>query len=720
VTELAAPPVIQVKPAAPPIAAATRFPSQLLEWAGHRSGGVRRLFDSDSGRPAGSVIETSLVRRLRGWAAAQAEEHADQPSVLLLVGGPGNGKTDAIEETIRGLDVALATSGQLESHLRACFNPSDGTVVPRRVDVWLPELSPSARDLTITIVQDASVGDEAQAHRSPAALLCDDLEGALASGGAHVYLACVNRGVLDDASVVAMADDRAATRELLSAVVQAVAVSPGAQSCWPLAGYQQVAVWPMDVESLLVRDGSKADSPSPASQVLSVAISEADWPAKDACPAGGRCPFCRSREVLAGAGHGDALLRMLRWYELASGKRWSFRDLYSLVSYLLAGAPPAEQSGGRHPCQWAAGLLALASAGPAAGGGAAAERKRQLAPYQLVAAEFQHALFGRWPRDAGHTLRSDLRELKLSNNATLAGLHLFLTAPKPTSVPATLRAQLDDICELLDPAVADPDAAIPLSSATTVFLREIDARFSRSVRDGLLYLKKYHCLSPNEIELLGQLDDAEGQIGRCAQRAKRPVAATRVEQLLRAFACTLARRAVGARAALVRDVATLGHFEKVVAGDMELVHHTVKQVDTLLNDGHHFHVSLNTTFGEPLPPQRRKVVLRAPKQKVQRAVPAVPNRPRADAQFLAFGPPDRRQHIALTYALFRSVRELRDGMMPSSLPREVVAALDAARARLAGHVVRDAEQLEGAEIHIGIRDEHLVHELGSFQIVRGD
>src|SRR3546814_2308561 len=61
------------------------------------------------------------------------------------------------------------------------------------------------------------------------------------------------------------------------------------------------------------------------------------WPAGGACEAGARCPFCASREQLSHAREEGALLGMLRWYELGSGKRWSFRDLFSLLSYLLAG-----------------------------------------------------------------------------------------------------------------------------------------------------------------------------------------------------------------------------------------------------------------------------------------------------------------------------------------------------------------------------------------------
>jgi len=40
------------------------YPAALIEWAGHHSGGVRRLFDDGSGRPSKAVVKTNLLARL--------------------------------------------------------------------------------------------------------------------------------------------------------------------------------------------------------------------------------------------------------------------------------------------------------------------------------------------------------------------------------------------------------------------------------------------------------------------------------------------------------------------------------------------------------------------------------------------------------------------------------------------------------------------------------
>ena len=74
--------------------------------------------------------------------------------------------------------------------------------------------------------------------------------------------------------------------------------------------------------------------------------------------------------------------------------------------------------------------------------------------------------------------------------------------------------------------------------------------------------------------------------------------------------------------------------------------------------------------------------------------------------------------LALTYELFRSVRELEAGMLPASLPRSVVALLDTTRAKLSGIVVRDEDELDGAEIRIGTRDEVVSRELGEFVVIK--
>ena len=598
--------------------------------------------------------------------------------------------------------------GEIRSKLAPLFNPSDGSTVPRRVSVDAGSLG-SVRSLELVLVQDASVGDSSDSTKSPAKCLVEDLEAAVAAGSTAIYLACVNRGILDDALIAAGAAASPIHR-VLATIVEALGARVGAPSCWPLSKHPEIAIWPMDVESLFLPPQENGGR-SPAEQALAIAVDERRWPPSGVCAAGDRCPFCRSRALLSSEPHRSSFLRILRQYELASGKRWSFRDLFSLLSFLLAGSPPEGQDSTLTPCEWAARLQELEGTSSSR-----TETARLTAPYLLVAAQYQHALFGQWPRLGRFGIRRELREVGLDGDPTLLGLSAFLAGAQAISVPRTLRTELSSIVQALDPANASPDLDVDLSNQTTVKLRDIDARFSHSVREGYEFIRKYQFLSPNEAGLLRRLADADDKLGSAEARMKRPTTAASLQVLLREFACRLVRRTLGARNALTHGKETIEDYAQLVASNDNLAYEAAKQVEALLNENGKFTVTLNNTFGEPPPPVTRRVVLETLRQKVRSFKPETVGRPRSDLRFLTVGSHTSTQAIPLTYELYRAVRELREGMLVASLPRSVVASLDAARARLAGRVVRDEEALDGAELRIGIRDERIAVEYGVFRL----
>lgn len=690
---------------------AIAFPSGLLYWAGHRQGGVRRLFHLGSGRPNGAVVQTPLLRRLRSWVV-DIGSGKPSPRVVLLVGGPGNGKTEAVESTLLALDRELGLENRLVADLARQCSPSEGAAVPRLVRADLAVLSEARLSFEIAIVQDASVTREDEPGVSPAAVLIQELEHYALGAATPYFLACVNRGILDDAFILAVEQNNGPAKQLLDAIIKSMGQSPSAISCWPLEGYPQVAVWPMDVETLIESSSSAEGKVSPANELIEAATSESRWPPLNGCVAGDRCPFCISRQYLSQEYQRGALLRILRWYELATAKRWSFRDLFSLVSYILAGVPQHEGSRAIGPCEWAAAQNELVQRPTNK-----LEPIKCRAPFQLVAAQYQHALFGRWPRPEGRRFRNELKELRLEEQPALLGLHYFLSSARDTSFPETLDSQIKSLCDALDPALADPDSEIQVSAQRRLLLRDIDARFSQSVQEGLAYVRYY--LSPLEVDLLKRLGEADESLSALEVRRRRPAVARGVQVLVRDFSCRLVRRSLGVRAGVVRDSEVLRDFEKVVVGDEQLLHEAVKQVEVLLNFRDRFSVSLSTTFGESLPPEPRRATLTTMKQRVKPMEATREGRPPAAMRFLQAGSGSLAQPIPLTYELYRSVRELRLGMVPASLPRTVVALLDTTRARLAGRVVRDEDALDGAEIRLGRRAEVIVRELDRFVVYGG-
>jgi len=635
------------------------------------------------------VIRTNLLHKLEHWTSALGRHEPGTPRILLLVGGPGNGKTEAIESTIHWLDHALGRDRKLADEFRRAFSPEDG-LVPRVVTIQLRSMEGPGGALSV--VQDASVVTQS-GGRSAAELLVEELADAIHSEA--VYLCCANRGVLDDALIRAIDSRAESARALLEAVTRAVSLFPDAPSCWPLEGFPEVAVWPMDVESLLLP--TEGEEP-PARKLLASALVEKAWAPAGTCAAGAWCPFCSSREHLARPTEQEALLRILRWYEVASGRRWSFRDLFSLVSYLLAGSQTGSQAG-FDPCQWAARQVAY-DAEAKRGGRPTKETSSAL--FLLAAAQYPHALFHRWDREAGPSLLRDLRELDLGDDNTAMGLQWFLMSRRRQYLPAMISQSLEGISDILDPAAASSDTEVQPTQRTRFALREVDVRFSRSVHEGLAYLRRLQFLPRVEVELLERLAKLDAELSRSAIRRKRPATAGRVQRMLRDFSCRLVRRTLGARTAVVADGELLDEFQLIsedAAGDS--LYEVAREVERLLNTNQDFEVSLTTTFGQPLPPPSRRATLVAPSRSVRPLPGNDSGRPGNPVAYLSVGGGRSKQPIALTYELFKAVKELERGMSPASLPRSVLALLDTTRARLGGAIVRDRDVLDRARIILG-------------------
>ncbi len=396
------------------------FPAALVDWAGHHSGGVKRLLDKDSGQPNRQLLRTNLLARLQDWAKRLSVESANIPRIVLLVGGPGNGKTEAIESTIHWLDSSLDCEGRLIDELSAEFHPSVGFAVPRLVSVNAGRLAKINTSLSLDIVQDASAtaGHEGS---TASVLLIEELSRLLDAPSSKAYLCCVNRGVLDDALIHAIDNKLDKPRAILEAVTRAVSLAYDSPTCWPLESFPSIAVWPMDAESLLVKPDNETSAP--AEILLGQATEPEMWPAKGTCIAGNKCPFCSSQAILAKDEHRTALLKILRWYELASSKRWSFRDLFSLTSYLLAGHHPAVHDPVGHtqqstPCQWAANLIDLDQKAVTV---KKPTRQALTAVFHLATSGYQHALFHRWDKSVATSLRRDIKELGLEKEVSTEG-----------------------------------------------------------------------------------------------------------------------------------------------------------------------------------------------------------------------------------------------------------------------------------------------------------
>jgi hypothetical protein len=694
------------------------FPNGLLEWVGNRSGGVKRLFDDTSGRPAEILLNTNLLFRLSQWTSTASS--VNSPKVILLIGGPGNGKTEAIENTIIQLDEHFNLQGRLVDEARQKFHPKQGVAMHRKVEVDFPNPSSDRSFVRFQIVQDAT-STFGSGNSSPAKLLLEELEFATSihDDVDNYYLCCVNRGVLDESFVIASTENRS-SKHLIKEIIDSISLSSSDSPCWPLNNFTSVAVWPMDIESLLqpLDNGDKA----PALSILEHATQPESWRKFGDCSAGELCPFCSSEKILSKPDPRIALISILRWYEVTAGKRWNFRDLFAIFSFLLAGNRIDSQADSASPCDWAALQLNLDKESVKS---TSPTKKSLLAIYKLVGSSYQQALFHTWDKKASSIISQDLKDLGIKRNCdemkSVFGLQLFLAERQSSHLPETIGDLLVSLSEKLDPALARSEYVVNINSKTKLELEEIDARFSRAINIGLDYLKPMHVLTKSEVALLLRLSTADEYLSIPTVRRKKPTSATRLQQLIRDFSCRLVRRSLGARFGVVLGMDYLIQFQKIIEDqDGQQLQEVAKQVRKLLNGEDGFEVPLVTTFAQPAPPLHRQAMLIIPPVKVSPIALRSKQRPRSPLCFLRIGAKDSGQSIALTYELFQAIKDLEMGLSPASLANEVVALIDTTKARFSGQFIRSEDVVDDSLIRIGAKSVEISKVFNGFNVTYGD
>lgn len=661
------------------------FPDGLLSWAGHSTGGVKRPFQASSGRPTGDQIDTPLTLRLNKWVADLVCGNP-VPNSIVLVGGPGNGKTDAVEGCIGELDKILNANGEILAEFSRRY--SETQLAPRSVRISLgdvlPDISPHL-NIDIVVVQDATEGDSASG-KSAFELLLADMKKILSGDSRDIYICCVNRGILAEAATAAMREDsNAQATEMLNTVVRAVTTMPLAPDCWPLENYPHIAVWPMDVESLVEIN---KDGTSVAHYILSSALDESKW-RKD-CEHRQRCPFCQNRVLLSRKGAVDSLVTLLRSYELATAKRWTFRDLFSIVSYLLVGDFGELKVKGRptRPCDWVGEQLRLSKNGN--------DLERNRAPFLLVSRLYYHRLFPNWPTFNRGEFRkaksSVFKSTELDHELGAAnGLFRFLAwspqiAPAG-NIPETVRESLGP---LLDPALADSDSILFQTKDDDVSVARIEESFSVSVFMGYELVKnRVEVLERDVLELLIAADDglAEGSINLKFEKQ-----ASLLRHNVRQYAARLSKRSLGARSGVYANSKCLSRYKDAISDGhaTKLVRSQLREI--LLDGKGNFFAGLATTFGQPIAERSRNVELVLEKAVsistlASKKLDGSDSRPESPLPYLSV---DGRP-LALTFELFKALENLEAGLLPASLPGEVYSLFDRVRSIVAGKAVRDEE-----------------------------
>lgn len=680
----------------------------LLTWHGHSSAGVRIPFHSSGGSPlrdTSGIIRTPLVERLQN-AAADIAAGRPSPRWIFLVGGPGNGKSEAVEQFLAALDSSVGCDGRLVERLRVGFAPQP--LVPWCVDVGADGVSDLPDNFhrrvgRLIVVQDASASD--YPHRTAAERLVTYVEDLLThQEPVPVFVCCANRGLLANALKVATAPE---VSTFLRLIIQATglgrdALSANRPDSWPISIPEvapgQVACWPLDLETLVVATQAEGYSSSPVVQMFSEATDTTRWEAGPCgtCDAAPRCPLFQNARWIREPAQLGALVTILRRTELATAQRWNFRDLFSLVAELLVGEwPDFEDSAG--PCEWVHSQNDLLSGATPAG-------DRVLPALRLVRRLYPHALFPFLPPLASDELLEDIDH---PLTAAFAQSLSSLNAPIVTHIRQQLHGR---VTSAMDPAALSPHDSDHALSA-------LEDSYSQAPNMGNAAWPPAAPMSASE-EILFRLGaDAADEWDILSSRSR---VMGKAIPFLKALLSALAKRSVGVRLGHHANEPYLMEYESAIRDQDALRDIQQHASDLLGRDG--FAFNLLAGLGQPQSEREWHVVLKGDRVRVRPIEPAPrpsPTRAGHDYPLIRIGQPVAGV-LPLTFDMYVALRLRRDGCESSSLPASVRAALDRLKQLHAGSLCRrDSEFVEGAaSIEAGIGNTISLNREGEAPVLR--
>jgi hypothetical protein len=324
------------------------FVKKLLSYSPERDDSIGRPERWDDPPPL--VVETPLHDEMERLAH-ELWSGPTKPIWYFLVGGPGNGKSEAIGAFVRAIN-SLSIAEGLGKVLDASAG-KDGGEIDYEFQASLKNHG------ELLLLQDVSV--PRKRNQDPARNLLE----ALSLYAGQNVIACANRGMLLRAVRIARTDS--SYQELLPILEaidqrsQEAVTQPDPRWEAKLEGNDiEVRVWPLDHESVLFgeNDGNVWSNPqgSIVDQIISLAVREENWEQQGCseCPARSLCPLYGDALWLRDPKLRLSFLTLLRKAEVWSGQRIVLREALDLISTILVGSPSDFSSGSveLHPCEW--------------------------------------------------------------------------------------------------------------------------------------------------------------------------------------------------------------------------------------------------------------------------------------------------------------------------------------------------------------------------------
>jgi hypothetical protein len=668
---------------------------KLFEWHGYKSGGVKIPF-TDRGKPTSITIETDLINMLNVLVSEMLTGKYENALNVFFVGGPGNGKTEALEyfclkaiEGNRNFDELL---NQLQEKSKKA-----GRII--EIAVNYPSFN------RIKLVPDASVS---YSGSDPATSMMEDLKDI--EDPLCLYVCCINRGILHDVTEKAEVHSRNYFSELLEINSNTLEVQ---SNSWPsYLGLEDrkvlTAVWPMERSSLF---GLNDNRISPFQQIIQIALREYSWNEidTDLQNAGfdlAYNPFKVNVDTLL-LGEAENIRKIVETYELLENRRLTFREVLAFVSYLLLGFEEEYHDTGfkLNPERRVKHLLETFRDNNS-------EVMGFVSCFKLAMMQTEFRLFRRWP-DLSEVVGDQVWKKYLEGGrypAILAFCQIFSSNHEKISKTDVYKL-IEYVGENLDPSLIDSESSETFGPQ--YLLNNVDVLLQSSVSSLVPMLA--------DLEFFSKLDSFNLLFFSCVESELDAIKATcsksriigiveRLTILLKKITSVYVKRKIGAVNGITPYTARMSSYSVPTMDDyFKQLYSPIESllgIQRLYGTSRRFgklKAGLNSTFGQPARGGGEiyfigeiQYTIRIYKIKGQSCRQPVSNLLYLKLTVITENELEKLIILPFTFKFYNAVYDLRRGLKKGTVPREVTATFDRMRSFLEGVMVHKA--IEGSLI----------------------
>ena len=298
-----------------------QFPFKFFNWFSSMSGGVRRPLDQDSGRPLGNIIIEGQIHELIN---TMIDEYAQKKGkyICVLVGGPGNGKTDIMEYAAERFVQRLGADWEeVKLELQVGFSKNNRQSIV------------SIKNETLLLTQDASQRDiEDDSYIDS---IHNDFE-KIESLDNSLSIICMNRGILETIRKESTEPSNKLSKyqEIIKSIYQFNTLDAALfdLKIWGAElDSKKLFTWSMDFDTLF----SKVKDENLDQNFIFSLFEKAKCEENFCKDTNILSPIFNANEFVANKYKKLNLSKILRSYEILNGKRFTYREIFSLIGYLF-------------------------------------------------------------------------------------------------------------------------------------------------------------------------------------------------------------------------------------------------------------------------------------------------------------------------------------------------------------------------------------------------